>query len=141
MSLSTKQKITTNQANISTLQSEVANLTSNVAAAVAFHNVLVENEDITGLIQRIDTNLGSINTLNTQTSEQASTISLLQGQISSNDSEITSITQGFHADIAAVNSRVDQEVLDRNAAIQVEATARSDEDAALDAKISLKRTL
>ena len=57
MSLSTKQKITTNKANITTLQSEVANLTSNVAAAVAFHNVLVENEDITGLIQRIDTNL------------------------------------------------------------------------------------
>ena len=67
MSLSTKQKITTNQANISTLQSEVANLTNNVAAAVAFHNVLVENNDITGLIQRIDTNLVSINTLNTQT--------------------------------------------------------------------------
>lgn len=124
MSLSTKQKITTNQANISTLQSDVQTLTNNVAAAVAFHNVLVENEDIVNLIARIDANLGSINTLNTQTSEQASTISLLQGQISSNDSEITSITQGFHADIGAVNSRVDQEVLDRNAAIEVETINR-----------------
>lgn len=135
MSLSTKQKITSNQSNISTLQSDVQTLTNNVAAAVAFHNVLIENEDITSLINRIDTNLVSIGTLNTQTTEQAAQISNLQTQISSNDSEITSLTQGFHNDIAALNAQLVQDIGDVNtlivqkesettAKIQVETDAR-----------------